>query len=253
VGTEKSVAAVAHCSQSPGGFSPDGPVAPPPPPANPWCAAKSVAGDFSVSLECVNGVIDALQVALYGVQEGECPRYTPSAGCDDAGFASYAAAACVGLQNCTLATSGRPDPCLGTVKSIALVAHCSLPPGGVSPDAPVWPPPSALAGAPVAAVDARLGPQPTPGQGCDYDGSGVAVTRSQQSAIVTVPDGSGGSTFLYYGDRWGQSPDGLKGHEPQYVFPITFTADGTIPHMTWQDTVQFSIQVASLDDEPGEA
>ena len=254
VGTEKSVAVAAHCSLAPGGFSPDGPVAPPPPPENPFCGSKTLEGDFSVSLECVNGVIDALEVALYGVQDGECPRYTPSAGCNDASFASYAAAACVGLQNCTLTTSGRPDPCLGTVKSISVAAYCSLPPGGVSPDAPVWPPPTPPSSSALAAVDARLGgggPQPTPGQGCDYDGSGVAVTRSQQSAIVTVPDGNGGSTFLYYGDRWGQSPDGIKGHEPQYVFPITFNADGSIPHFTWQDKVQFSIEVASLGEETG--
>lgn len=74
------------------------------------------------------------------------------------------------------------------------------------------------------------------------------------------------------GDRWGQSPDGLKGHEvrasggtlghprllfqhhsfggisdvqPQYVYPLQFNADGTINHITWNDTVTFEVAVAA--------
>ena len=211
------------------------PPPPPPPPnaTNPFCASLAVSGEFTVTLECVNGVIDALPTALYGVQTGACPAFAASPSCNDAGFAAYAAALCVGRANCTLDTSVRPDPCLGTVKGIAAVAHCSEAPGGFSPD---------------GGGGGGGGPQPTPGQGCLYETSGgasYAVTRSQQSAIVTVPDGNGGATFLYIGDRWGQSPDGVKGHEPQYVFPISFNEDGSIPHFTWNDTVAFSIDVAA--------
>jgi hypothetical protein len=261
LGTVKAVAAVAHCSAPPGGFSPDGPVEPPAAPANPFCAAQSVAGDFNVTLHCVNGVIDALPAAVYGVLSGasECPAYAAEPWCDDAGFAAYAAAACVGQQNCTLSTEGRPDPCLGTVKAIAAVAHCSAPPGGFSPDGPVQPPAAAAprveeegASVRVSVSVSALGAVPTPGQGCLYnDPRAVSVTRSQQSAIVTVPDGLGGWTFLYYGDRWGQSPDGVKGHEPHYVFPISFNADGTIPDFTWNDTIAFNIEVAGAEEGGG--
>ena len=238
VGTIKSIAAVAHCSLSPGGYSPDAPVAPPPPPANPFCGTKQVEGDFNVSFSCVNGVIDDLPVALYGLQTGDCPSFAASPACDDAGFAAFAKSVCIGKQNCTISTASRPDPCLGTVKSMAVVAHCSLPPGGVSPDGG-------------GGGGGGGGAQPTPGQGCLYDtidGASVSVTRSQQSAIVTVPDGNGGSTYLYFGDRWGQSPDGIKGHEPQYVYPIAFNSDGTIPHFEWRDSVSFSIDVASPEE-----
>ena len=83
---------------------------------------------------------------------------------------------------------------------------------------------------------------PTPGQGCLYGGSNqVAVTRSQQDFVAKLPDGSGGFTFLYYGSRWGQSPDGIKGHEPQYVYPLQFDASGRLQHIVWQDVVTFSV------------
>jgi len=89
---------------------------------------------------------------------------------------------------------------------------------------------------------------PTPGQGCLYGGAGlVSVTRSQQAFAATLPDGNGGFTYLYIGDRWGQSPDGLKGHEPQYVFPLSFNADGSVAHFTWNDTVSFDINNAEAE------
>lgn len=58
-----------------------------------------------------------------------------------------------------------------------------------------------------------LGGVPTGGQGCLYAGSNdVSAARAQADFVATVDDGSGGSTYLYFGSRWGQSPDGLKGH-----------------------------------------
>jgi hypothetical protein len=125
-------------------------------------------------------------------------------------------------------------------------------------------------------AEALLGGVPTPGQGCLYDNSNqVAVTRSQQVSappplqlhlppppppppplshahhliltllqdfVAKLPDGEGGFSFLYYGSRWGQSPDGIKGHEPQYVAPLVFNADGSLNHLTWQDKVTFSLE-----------
>lgn len=256
VGTVKSIAAVAHCSLAPGGVSPDGPVDPPAPPANPFCGMNDVEGEINVTLSCVNGVIDSIPTAVFGLVEGDCPNYSASSNCDDTGFLAYAQATCIGQQNCTLSSDSRPDPCLGFIKAIAAVAHCSLPPGGSSPNAPAVPPSTAsqrsaaassASGGAIATVSVGAGgpvPEPTAGQGCLYtDPRAFSITRSQQSAIVTVPDGLGGMTYLYYGDRWGQSPDGIKGHEPQYVFPIAFGEDGSVLPFTWNDTVSFSIQV----------
>ena len=89
---------------------------------------------------------------------------------------------------------------------------------------------------------AAVGGVPTPGQGCLYGGStDVAVTRSQQDFAAKLPNGKGGFTYVYYGSRWGQSPDGLKGHEPQYVDELTFNADGSMPHLSWHDTVTIDL------------
>jgi len=104
--------------------------------------------------------------------------------------------------------------------------------------------------APPAAYGAggSAGGIPTPGQGCLYGGStDVSVTRAQQDFLATLPDGAGGHTYLEIGSRWGQSPDGLKGHEPQYWTPLEFAADGTISHIVWQDEVSFDLDVAPVE------
>jgi hypothetical protein len=109
---------------------------------------------------------------------------------------------------------------------------------GGSPDADV------VCAAPTAAE--ALGGVPTPGQGCLYAGShDESATRAQADFVATLPDGSGGETFLYYGGRWGQSPDGIKGHEPQYVTPLAFDAAGNVARVTWQDSVAFDVDVGA--------
>jgi len=214
---------------------------PPPPSSNPFCAYKPEFNTVSVNLTCSNGgVISSVSKAFFGTPTGSCPDYSADPSCDDPTFLAYAQTTCVGKTSCVLESQGT-DPCLGTIKSIAAVATCSLAPGGYSPDGPVVPPSSTAA----SSFEVSLSGVPTPGQGCLYGGStDVSVTRSQQDFLATLPDGNGGFTFLYYGGRWGQSPDGLKGHEPQYVFPLQFNTDGTIQHITWNDTVTFDLNVA---------
>ena len=210
-------------------------------------AAKQEYNNVTIDLVCENGVIDAITNAHFGTPTGACPNYAANPACDDATFQAYATATCVGQKNCTLTSQGA-DPCLGTVKSIVAVAHCSEAPGGYSPDGPVPPPPTAALapGGATVAVNVDVGGVPTPGQGCLYGGSTmVSVTRSQQDFVATIPDGNGGSTYLYLGSRWGQSPDGLKGHEPQYVYPLQFNADGSLQHIVWNDTVSFDVAVAA--------
>jgi len=82
---------------------------------------------------------------------------------------------------------------------------------------------------------------PTPGQGCLYGGSNMySVTRSQQNFVITV-DTPKGKEYVWTGDRWQQSPDGLKGHDPQYWTLLEFNADGSIRDVNWVDTWELDV------------
>jgi len=111
-----------------------------------------------------------------------------------------------------------------------------------SPLGPWTPQAGASADVVCAAPAPAYGGVPTPGQGCLYGGANeVSATRAQTDAVVTLPDGAGGETHVYYGGRWGQSPDGIKGHEPQYVAPLAFDAAGAVARIEWQDVVSFQV------------
>ena len=75
---------------------------------------------------------------------------------------------------------------------------------------------------------AGAGAEPTPGQGCQYvNASTTSALRSQQSDIFEVDLAGGGTGWIWAGDRWEQSWDGLKGHDPQLWAPIVFNEDGS--------------------------
>jgi hypothetical protein len=120
-------------------------------PTNPFCGLVTERNTVSVSMNCQNGVIDTI-TSFFGTPAGACPNFTPGS-CNDKTFQAYAETTCIGKATCTLSSGGRPDPCGGTVKSIAAVAHCSLPPGGSSPPPPPPPPPS-----PTCALDGYCAP-----------------------------------------------------------------------------------------------
>lgn len=106
---------------------------PHPPASNPFCGVATARGGETLSLSCENGIIDDLLFVAYGTPNTQaCPNFTHSPACDDAQFPAYASTTCVGHAACTLAAPAT-DPCPGTIKSIAAVAHCSLPPGGYVP------------------------------------------------------------------------------------------------------------------------
>ena len=69
------------------------------------------------------------------------------------------------------------------------------------------------------------------------------MTRAQQNGIWEALSPSGESTLLWFGDRWQQSPDGTKGHDPQTVLPLVFNADNSIQPIVWQD--RFIIDVGN--------
>lgn len=93
------------------------------------------------------------------------------------------------------------------------------------------------------ALHPAAGGVPTPGQGCLYGGSSaVSSTRAQQNFIISVPAGDGeDNTYVWTGDRWQQSPDGLKGHEGQFWTPLQFDDDGHIGKVRWVDEFQLRI------------
>ena len=79
---------------------------------------------------------------------------------------------------------------------------------------------------------------PTPGQGCSFNNSNTtSVTRAQQNFVISIGNGQ----MLWVGDRWGQAPDGIKGHEPTYMAPMVFLEDGAVAKMAWVDS--FTIDV----------
>lgn len=81
-------------------------------------------------------------------------------------------------------------------------------------------------------------PTDTPDQGCAYQGAGapradnVSTARSQQNSLIHLADGR----IIWTGNRWGQSPDGIKGHEPQAWLPLIFNDAGDIEPIVWKDT-----------------
>lgn len=169
-------------------------------PSNPFCGFNHQENTFYLSLFCVNGVIDSLPFVSYGTPTGSCPGPFVRSSCDSASFISYATATCVGQPNCTLTAPITPDPCLGTVKSIAVIAHCSEGPGGYATIPPPPPP-----------------PPPPPG---DFG--------SQQTDVFAYVDAAGEQQFMYIGDHWQSAPDGLKAHDFTVWAPLIFSADGNI-------------------------
>lgn len=84
------------------------------------------------------------------------------------------------------------------------------------------------------------GPADTPNQGCAYRNASaparadtVGAVRSQQNSLIRL-DLEGGRV-IWTGNRWGQAPDGIKGHEPQAWLPLTFDARGAVQPLRWVD------------------
>jgi hypothetical protein len=53
----------------------------------------------------------------------------------------------------------------------------------------------------------------------------------------------GSVAYIWTGDRWMQSPDGIKGHEPQFWAPLSFEDDGEISRVSWVDSFELDIAV----------
>jgi hypothetical protein len=67
-----------------------------------------------------------------------------------------------------------------------------------------------------------------------------AAALSQQTDITRFIDSDGDERFLYRGNRWQQSPDGSKGHDPTYVGLIEFV-EGEVQPLAYQPHFDISV------------
>ena len=93
-----------------------------------------------------------------------------------------------------------------------------------------------------AHASVNVGGEPTPGQGCLYNSKDeFSVTQAQQNFVLRIPDTNDADQFVWTGDRWQQSPDGLKGHEGQYWTLLKFDAAGRIAKLHHVDNFTLEI------------
>lgn len=70
---------------------------------------------------------------------------------------------------------------------------------------------------------------------------GDVATSSQQTNVFRVPGATpADDQFVWQGDRWQSAPDGLKGHDFTYWSVLEFAANGSIVHMSWQNTTNIT-------------
>ena len=67
-----------------------------------------------------------------------------------------------------------------------------------------------------------------------------AAAMSQQTDITRFLDALGEERFLYRGNRWQQSPDGSKGHDPTYVGLLEIV-HGVVQPLVYMDHFNISV------------
>lgn len=67
------------------------------------------------------------------------------------------------------------------------------------------------------------------------------VTQAQQNYVITVPLANGSSAYIWTGDKWQQSPNGMYDEQPQTWLPLEFDGDTLLP-LKYVDT--FTLDVA---------
>ncbi len=66
-------------------------------------------------------------------------------------------------------------------------------------------------------------------------GRSNTIVDAQQTHVAEIPSSSG-KLFMWMGDRWGSTPDGIKGHDFQVWVPLEFVDRGVIRPLTQLDT-----------------
>jgi hypothetical protein len=72
------------------------------------------------------------------------------------------------------------------------------------------------------------------GLNINRDAKGVPIIHAQQTHVAQLPT-PGGLCYVWMGDRWGSTPDTIKGHDFQYWAPLEFSQSGSILPLKWVD------------------
>lgn len=71
------------------------------------------------------------------------------------------------------------------------------------------------------------------------------IVDAQQAHVAQIPSASG-RLFMWMGDRWGSTPDGIKGHDFQVWLPLEFGDEGVVRPLArlsvWQITLSLPPQ-----------
>ena len=78
-----------------------------------------------------------------------------------------------------------------------------------------------------------------------------AAIPAQQTDIMRYLDKDGNEQFMYRGDRWQQSPDNTKAHDPTAMALIHFDDGGVAQPLEWLDS--FNITVERWEEEVGQS
>ncbi|MGA2618450.1 MAG: hypothetical protein ABSF26_12635 [Thermoguttaceae bacterium] len=54
----------------------------------------------------------------------------------------------------------------------------------------------------------------------------------------------GGVVYVWMGDRWGSTPDKVKGHDFQYWGPLEFSPAGSLRPLKWTDQWKIELGIA---------
>ena len=73
------------------------------------------------------------------------------------------------------------------------------------------------------------------------DALGLEYSVPEAVAAATADTAGGGTALVWTGDRWQQSPDGLKGHDPQTWLPLAFDDDGALRPIEWLDSFTLDV------------
>ena len=57
-------------------------------------------------------------------------------------------------------------------------------------------------------------------------GCAGTIIHAQQAGVWPIALANGETQWLWAGDLWHSTPDGLKGHDRLYMGPMTFDAEG---------------------------
>jgi hypothetical protein len=105
-------------------------------PANPFCGVAGEGSTLTLQCTAAGAVIDDITFASFGTPaDSVCPSFSTGQ-CDATSSSAVVKAACVGKASCSVnvSVSTFGDPCDGTSKELAVVAHCSSG-GGTQPGA----------------------------------------------------------------------------------------------------------------------